>query len=723
MTNDVEEAWNQFRKSSESIAKASVNEKLDTLAAQLNEVQTDTKRLAQIVPKIMGDENAIDEANAGAVDPTAMMGGGMPPMGGGEEGGMPPMGGDEGMMPEGEEGMPPEGALGAEEGGEGMPPAETPETGGAEGGDLDLGGGEDSGLEDETDDGLYSDEEEDTGDLGGEPTEVDSDLKGEGDSDAVSVLKDALQEALDSDQMGLVSKIADAIAKLQGSSVGGENVLSGEGDLNLGSATFDESAIDDGGYDLPEPEGPEETVAEEPPASETPADEEVKKSAIAKGELDAAPEGTTEPLEQVAASSTDEIKAEVMEAVAEGLDKALGTDEEVPAGEESDDEYEENEEESDEEESDDEPEDKNEAIADNPFEECSEGTMKSALKMAEHASFRDLLSIKKSYQFGIDGKPAKEVMFMKTDNTMGQLDDIAPVAAENDNESFESEESVEEIPLENIESAKGETEAPDALEPGVRTEELPEGSEDVTEGVVSETDQMDEVGQPINAGGTTEGLDEPTDNSPLVEDEEEITETLKPKSATLDEISKPCQDLKSGESTDHGDLLDDVGEKKSPSGSATPKPTVADDVGETKGRGTSEKTKSQLDDLDPHKGEGSAKDVQSQLDDVGHEKRSTEHTVKPGTGLLDDVKEMKKSASDNGKHIMSMKELMSVRKSGQRPDAVTSTSGDLVRPELGNPIRKTATGTPVRMGHGVDPRKVTENDWAEYNLYMAQKKL
>ena len=81
------------------------------------------------------------------------------------------------------------------------------------------------------------------------------------------------------------------------------------------------------------------------------------------------------------------------------------------------------------------------------------------------------------------------------------------------------------------------------------------------------------------------------------------------------------------------------------------------------------------------------------------------------------------ASSENGKHIMSMKELMSVRKSGQRPDAVTSTSGDLVRPELGNPIRKTATGSPVRMGHGVDPHKVTENDWAEYKIYKAQREL
>ena len=734
MTDNVDEAWNQFKKSSESIAKASVNEKLDTLAAQLNEVQTDTKRLAQIVPKIMGDESAIDQANAGAMDPMAMMGGEMPPMDGGEEGGAPPMGGDEEMMPEGEEGMPPEDELGAE-GEEGLPPAE--DTIGGEG---DVG----ADVNDEGGGDVFSDEEDEdvpeAGEgLGETPGEFDNDLKGEGDNDAVDVLKDALQEALDNDQMGLVSKIADAIAKLQGSSNGSDNILSGGEEPILGGGaggeggegTITAADLMNGGLS-DETEGAEEEQPESEPESESasesddePDAEKIGKSAITKSELDAAPEGTTEPLEQVAESGTDEVKAKVMEAVAEGLDEALGTDEEVPAEEESEeDEGEYSEDEGEEEKPE---EDKNEEIAENPFEECGgEGTtMKSALKFAESTSFKDLLSFKKMNHCGVDGKPAKDAqMFMKMDNTQGQLDDLVTTPGMNDGEE-ESDEGVEEIPLEDVESAKEVTDAPDALEVGVRTEELPEGSEDVTDGVVSETDQIDEVGEPINAGGTTDGLDAPVDNSP-VEDEDDEEEKLDDitKSATLDEVKKPCQDLKSGKSSKPADMLDDVDEKKSPSGSATPKPTITDDVDEKKGKGTAENPGDLLDDIDAKKGEGSAKNVPDMLDDVGHEKKATEHTVKPGTGLLDDVKTVKKSDdTGNGKHIMSMKELMSVRKSGQRPDAITSTSGDLVRPELGNPIRKTATDSPVRMGHGVDPHKVTEQDWAEYNLYMAQKKL
>ena len=114
---DVDEAWIAFKNKGEHIAKASVAEKLDVIAAQLNEIQTDTKRTAEIVPKIMGDETAIDEANASADM------GGMPPMEG-DMGGAPPEDmGAEGEEMTGEE-LPPEDAMGAEEGAEEMPPAE-----------------------------------------------------------------------------------------------------------------------------------------------------------------------------------------------------------------------------------------------------------------------------------------------------------------------------------------------------------------------------------------------------------------------------------------------------------------------------------------------------------------------------------------------------------------------------------------------------------------------
>ena len=96
---DIEEAWDNFR--SKSFQKASVQEQLDTLAAAINEIKTDTSRTAEIVPQIMGDNSAIDAANAaagpnmpGAAPMDDMMGG----MGGEDMSAtdeqMPPEGGD-----------------------------------------------------------------------------------------------------------------------------------------------------------------------------------------------------------------------------------------------------------------------------------------------------------------------------------------------------------------------------------------------------------------------------------------------------------------------------------------------------------------------------------------------------------------------------------------------------------------------------------------------------
>ena len=558
---------------------------------------------------------------------------------------------------------------------------------------------------------MFDDEEEIGGDTG----------MGGGDNDAIDTLKDALQEALDNDQMGLVSKIAAAIEKLQNSSGAGADVLAGaEEEQPLDTGVDDESAFLPN--DIPsdeasvEPESSSESESSSEGEDDSPDKDKSEKSAFAKESTGAGGPAPTPVMggeTEVAAfesSGTDEVKAKVMEAVAEGLDEALGTDVEIPADEESDDEDDEDEDE-DEDEEESETEERNEEIADNPFEQCNPGTMKSALKKASETSFRDLLSMKKSWQFGVDGR------FAKMEPSADQLGDLQPGPGFSDDAETTTDE-VEEIPLENIESAKAELKAPDALEPGVRTE-VEESSIDTSNQTAP--DQIDDVGTPLNVSNEDSGLGPEDDTDVPVTEEEESLEEVE-KSATLDEIGKPCEDLKSGKSSKPKDMLDDVDEKKSPSGSATPKPTVADDVGEDKGRGTAENPGDLLDDIDAKKGEGSAKNVPDMLDDVGHEKRSTEHTVKPGTGLLDDVKEMKKSVQDNGKHIMSMKELMSIRKSGQRPDAITSTSGEIIHHELGDHITKSATGPSVRMGHGVDPHKVTENDWAEYKIYKAQKR-
>jgi len=102
---DTDEAWEQFCKDSARIEKASISEKLDTMLAALNEIRIDASRTAQVVPSILGDDAAVDAANAGAADAGGAPG--MDPMGGA------PMGPDAG-------GMPPEGLPGGESDGTGM---------------------------------------------------------------------------------------------------------------------------------------------------------------------------------------------------------------------------------------------------------------------------------------------------------------------------------------------------------------------------------------------------------------------------------------------------------------------------------------------------------------------------------------------------------------------------------------------------------------------------
>lgn len=89
---DVEEAWDSFIKS--QVKKASVDEKLDIIASQMNELQTDISRLAENIPDMQGDAAAMEAANAMAE----------PEMGGAMEGGIEELlaGGEEAPMPGGE---------------------------------------------------------------------------------------------------------------------------------------------------------------------------------------------------------------------------------------------------------------------------------------------------------------------------------------------------------------------------------------------------------------------------------------------------------------------------------------------------------------------------------------------------------------------------------------------------------------------------------------------
>ncbi len=96
---NVEEAWNAFVKS-QAVKKASIDEKLDVLASQMNEVQTTVDRLAETIPEAQGDAGAMELANDAAMtepNPEEALGevAGAP-----EEEGVAAPGGSDAPMPE-----------------------------------------------------------------------------------------------------------------------------------------------------------------------------------------------------------------------------------------------------------------------------------------------------------------------------------------------------------------------------------------------------------------------------------------------------------------------------------------------------------------------------------------------------------------------------------------------------------------------------------------------
>lgn len=68
---EAEEAWDLFRESAAKDLRksASVSGQLDTLAAQIQNIQTGVDRITKLIPQFMGDESAIDTANAEAQAP------------------------------------------------------------------------------------------------------------------------------------------------------------------------------------------------------------------------------------------------------------------------------------------------------------------------------------------------------------------------------------------------------------------------------------------------------------------------------------------------------------------------------------------------------------------------------------------------------------------------------------------------------------------------------
>ena len=133
-----------------------------------------------------------------------------------------------------------------------------------------------------------------------------------------------------------------------------------------------------------------------------------------------------------------------------------------------------------------------------------------------------------------------------------------------------------------------------------------------------------------------------------------------------------------------------------------------------------EKSCDQLSDVDGAFG----KSADTGTTPVGDELQGPECDGSADTGAKDVDSAMKKSM-ENGKPLPSFQEMMSFRKSmpyaPARPSAIASVNGDITRPEESS-FRKAAPQKPVvRMGFRQDPRKVVERDLEEYRIYKTQR--
>lgn len=630
---DIDEAWNAFQES-RSIKKASISEKLDTIAAQLNEIQTDSSRTAELIPKILGDDSAIEASNAQAppMDPSMMGGmGGMPPMGEDPMGGAVP--GAEDMGPGGMD-------LGT---GDGMTDdiempmdEETPEEPlGDEGAPADMG----MGMPEE---GLGGDVPVDEGLPTGDMSPVDEGMAGAGDT--VDVLMEILHQKVDERDMASVKALADAIEQMSGEVVAGDGLGAPMEDIPLENGPLVDEGMDFGKSAALSGAGPVEQDVSVPTQASA---NDANKSDLEKV-MDVLSDAQAEVAEIMNGDAPEEppVEGEVeIEIEAEPEESSEEESEDKPEPEEAEEEKS--------------PEadlsDKGEAPFKENADECGADMPMTApsTKSAMDLSFREVLMAK------LNGQDLVADFVQKSGGESEGYSEIDPWGVTRRSQMFAKN---------NGSMGVGDSGASNPTEP--------------TEPVKLSATVADEVEDPKSKmSGKHDGTDSTT---------------------VADDIKEPMDHTKG--SANGGEPLDDVGEKKGTSDHSVAGGVPLDDVDEKKG--TSDH-KVGDDDL---------------IDDVDEKKGTSDHSVKGGD-LLSELHNVRKSCMDTGIEVPSMRDMLSVKKAQRyepsRPDATVTLNGDLERPELGK-LQKSLSPEPVRMGQGVDPHKVVEADWAEYNLYKAQ---
>ncbi len=677
-----DEKWDEFKRNSARIQKASVSEKLDAIAAAINAMHADTSQIPNLSSKIMGDEGAIDTANSMAMDPSAPD---APPDAGGlgdesmnkEDMNAPPVPDDAaGAAPEAPPvGDVPPGApapdappIGGDAGAGGVPP-------GLPGGASGEGGEEDDDLSDEDIEALL---DEIYGSMGGtgsdeappEPAVGDTSPEvpvsgGAGLADAannlLAALKQAAHEAVDSNDTGKIMELVQLEQQLQ-QTLGGVTNLT-EADSTVGPVDSEgDAGLGDAGI-LPEDDGAGAegigALGSEPGA---PIDDLEGASDI--GDIGLPPEGD-EPEAELAPDANAGEDTSLSNLTRDGKDSADDNSpdddsEAKPKDESKEDESDDSSDKSDDnKKSDDDKDDKKDvkksADCDEDEEECDEDhpseledfledVKKSAIPPTP--SFRDMMAGKFDMKY-----------FMKGDRE-GYID----------GDQIFKDPMVDKVDMEGVTDGCGRYLAKSddriATARSIFDRELMTGYTD-----------PDSIAQPRGAEAALSQ-----------------TGTTNPEGISQ---SEPIMDIRKSSDDDIAssgtaqDALSHTG-TTDPESVAQAEPAVSMDGGD----------------------ESEGETVQKSEDNIA-------------PAMVEPPKPDENSSNiAKGRHIMTLKEMMgSIANSQSRPFAKSSVSGDIARPELTAATEfQKSQNPPVRMGHGVDPMDVIRNDLTEYNLYKARTK-
>ena len=677
---NVNEAWDAFIKS-QSVKKASVDEKLDVLAAQMNEVQTTVDRLAETIPEAQGDMGAMDTANDSAMtEPN------------------------------------PEKALGAVAG---APEEEGVAAPGGAGGDAPVPPEDEGGELDEEDDGAPIDfTEEDLmsaaggGDMGGEAvpplTEEEMGTPPIGESnDVVAMVKEMIASEDDPGKLAQLSKILTAAVGTQTpqanqsyeepdfSGAGSEMqmmksaiVKEGEGTGVVGEKSTVDTGSDNTSGKSPmdaKPGADAAAAAVDSPNQDAPKTETSSVAASAKSEpspelmekiMDAVKgvlseffgEGSKEDIDE----SAEEAATDGKEVKIDDEDADVHVDVEEGGNVEVDSDGEE-----DEEVSDDEKIERN--------EEFSDGSSPFANSDCINKSFAEMLHSRIAQTVGIDGQFAKKWDPTEYHNKIEVEAEDPKLRRTGYPEQWMQDDAVRSK----------------YLSPEDAQLRLQIGKEGEGEPVVGAT------GLPGN--NSTEA------SNCAKMDDDEIIEWNGKRYRVLGYTTDDPDDPECGE------VLEEV--KDEPNGSIAASgcaqtESIAEMSQEEKAQWEKEVAdgKKQMRETV----EGMASVTPTQRTPAQEKFRST------NPELYDHVNEShpsKKSASDNGKTIMSLKDMMAIRKSADRMEVASTSNGSLTPPSLEGAAPIKMTSFRDMMGNGNDIRKSIEADADAYRLYKSQQNM